>query len=342
MSTLPLAALPATTADETAAPAKARSAGLDAVRFLAIAGIVWRHAADATSDAPGFFGVPFFLVVALLLLGRSIGGRPGEPVMPLMRRRAVRLCVPFLLWCLIYEALRQAKSLRHGGFQFDALGPFTLLGGTSRHLWFLPFLLICMLLAIPLLTWAGRSPGRGKTVGVLALLAAAAVIALPTPAGLTGTMSADAEFVLSYYQALPAALVGLALAAVLGLPRRVTGWSNAVGLIGIAGVVLTTAGQWRLPEPTLLLSTLGGVAAWLVAGAPMAGVASLAWLGRLSFGIYLSHVVFLRVVVQVAQSRQIPAGPALDAAAFAIALVGSALLTLAFQRSKYTRWTVGD
>jgi peptidoglycan/LPS O-acetylase OafA/YrhL len=343
MSTLPLSAAvsPAPQSDAPAA-ANVRLLGLDAVRFLAIAGIVWRHAAETTSDAPGFFGVPFFLIVSLLLLGRSVGGRSDEPVLPLLRRRAARLYVPFLFWCVVYEGLRQAKALRHGEFNTDALTPYALLGGTARHLWFLPFLLLCMCVAIPLLTWAARSIRRGTIIGVVAVVAAAVVIALPVPTKLTGTLPPDQEFSLSFYQAVPAALLGLGLATVLGLSKVVTRWGYAVGVIGLIGVVLTTAGQWRLAEPTLLLSTLGGIAAWLVAGSPLSGVATLAWLGRLSFGIYLSHVVFLRVIAQVAAAKHVGPSPALDAAAFAVALGGSAILTLALRRSKYTRWTIGD
>ena len=312
------------------------------MRFLAIAGIVWRHAAEASSPAVGFFGVPYFLIVSLLLLGRSVGGRPDEPMLPLMRRRVVRLYVPFVIWSIVYECMRRAKAICHREFETNLLSWWYPLGGSYRHMWFLPFLLITMLIAIPLLKWSARRTGRGRMIAAIAIAIAAVLVARPLPNVLIQGLDQHNAFLLSFYQAIPPALVGLALAALLGIPRRAMQWNNTVGLIGVAAIVATTAGQWRLDEPTLLLSTVGGIGGLLLAGAPMANIAPLAWLGRLSFGIYLSHVVFLRIVVQFAHGRGIEPSLTLDCTAFAFALIASTLLTFLLKKTRWTSWLIGD
>jgi peptidoglycan/LPS O-acetylase OafA/YrhL len=331
--------------------AASRLDGLDAIRFLAIAGIVWRHAAEGLPVAVGFFGVPFFIIVALLLLGRTIGEKPATPLPTLFRKRFARIYLPFLAWCLVYEAMRQSKQLAQGEVDFSHFTAFVLLGGTYRHLWFLPFLLLSILIAAPSLKWAASNAYRRGTLGCAAVLGAVVFIALPMPNALTQAvpghpaytpLAHDREFLLSVWQAAPSAFCGLALAAFVGLSMSRIGWGPLVSLAGLMLLVLTTAMQWDLREPDIALSTLGGLAALMMVNVGGPTVQFLAKLGRLSFGIYLAHVVFIRLGIQALKLEPHQLMPAQAGCLFIAGLTGSLAATMLLRKSKYTKWTIGE
>ena len=71
-------------------------------------------------------------------------------------------------------------------------------------------------------------------------------------------------------------------------------------------------------------------------------MARIGWLGRYSYGIYLAHVAFLRVILIATARLNAPPSLALDIASFVAAFVGASVLSVLLSRSSWTRWTVGE
>jgi len=121
-----------------------RVAGLDAARVFATFGIVWVHVAEIQRQPEnlstlGRFGTSFYTLAALFLSSRAyfLGSKiaPSE----IVRRRAKRLLVPYLIWSALY-AVFYFVTMYPQGQPVEVItrywGP---LFGTSPHLWFLPF-----------------------------------------------------------------------------------------------------------------------------------------------------------------------------------------------------------
>ncbi|RYG68251.1 hypothetical protein EON77_15695 [bacterium] len=146
--------------------------------------------------------------------------------------------------------------------------------------------------------------------------------------------------------AMPSLLMAVALACVvlqsgagLKLPR-------SLGLLGAAMLVSGAIVNWSVwNEPHLLAATLAGIGAVWVAGAglmPRVVADTLGPIGAtLGLGIYLSHVLFLRVFVMASEKLHVAPSAATDVAAFAFSLGGAVVLSWLLSRSRYTRWSIG-
>ena len=133
-----------------------RNGLLDYGRLIAVLGIVWFHA-GAPGARVAYAGLPFFLV--LLALPSQSG----------LLKRAQRLLVPFVIWSAIYALVFTVHSIRVGADPFIWWRPYSVLSGTSIHLWFLPYAFAVSVVA-PLL--------RGGLAIALPLLAACLLAAL--------------------------------------------------------------------------------------------------------------------------------------------------------------------
>lgn len=135
-----------------------RVTGLDAARVFATLGIVWVHVAEIQKQPESFstlgrFGTSFYVLAALFLscrtyfLGRYVA--PAE----IVRRRARRLLVPYLIWCALYGTF-YFLTMYPQGLPVEVItrywGP---LFGTSPHLWFLPFAFCAGALATYAVPW---------------------------------------------------------------------------------------------------------------------------------------------------------------------------------------------
>jgi len=124
--------------------AASRVTGLDAARVLATFGIVWVHVAEIQRQPEnlstlGRFGTSFYTLAALFLSSRAYF--LGSTIAPseVVRRRAKRLLVPYVIWCALYAVFYFVTMYPQGqsvGVITRYWGP---LFGTSPHLWFLPF-----------------------------------------------------------------------------------------------------------------------------------------------------------------------------------------------------------
>lgn len=318
-----------------AAPASVRNDFLDALRLLAALAVVWIHSFD-TRPAPspqdmGRFAVPFFTVTSVWLMARR--PTPREPAgvaafawLSFVRRRFVRLYVPFLIWNIVYTMMREAKlRLLHTGepTTFD-VGWFT--SGVAMQLWFLPFLFVAQSVCRAVLVLATYGESLRWLLAVACVATVPLVVARPVK---TETMGVTFFLGVSR-EAVPAALVATAV-ALIGLHRlpvsaalcgagmavcvlatfAVAGRGRDLWLETLAGLSLATAalrvprsctqGRGRADQSIRLPQPYHGLEYTTVA--PGGWLGGLAALGTYAFGIYLVHIVFQNVLMTAAHGH---------------------------------------
>lgn len=241
---------------------------IDLARFLAAFGVVIAHHRLSPADLVGNTSLGLFLILTAYLSGASAerhGGRyPWD-------RRARRILIPWLVWCVLYRI--EEFVITDGPGKYAVLSdPWSLLVGPLIHLWFLPFIMLAMALVQPV-TRLVRDE-RGLVLGLLALLL------------LWPPLSWVVEFVPApmplpqWGFALPFYVYGLLLAPAHRM-GRVSWLIGTVAVISVVNWALTGMGWafcgllaallfemfWRLPLRHPLLPALG----------------------RVAFGIYLMH-----------------------------------------------------
>lgn len=121
-----------------------RILAIDAGRLLATSGIVWVHVSEsqglsARAAALGRFGTSFYIVAAILMSALPFFKAPERSPVDVIRLRAQRLLVPFVLWSAIYAAFYLGTMLPQGYSLAEIVALWGPLAGTAPHLWFLPF-----------------------------------------------------------------------------------------------------------------------------------------------------------------------------------------------------------
>ncbi|WP_340107308.1 acyltransferase family protein [Pikeienuella sp. HZG-20] len=239
---------------------RARNGDIDRLRFVGALGIVWFHI-----GAPGASVGHAALLMFMMLLVYFSAGRP-------LAERAHRLLMPWLIWSVIYGALKVADAIVSGHPLSSEFDWWMLATGPSLHLWFLPFSFAFVVLSRVLESSAAQMVA--VVVGIVALWAADAV-KLPPPL---------AEWVF----VAPAALTGLAM--------RWWPPSIVLGIVVAATMILASLGPnsmvaWKLCFAALIvLVALRGA---------REGTPRSAWLGSLSLGIYLVHPAIAAMAMRV-------------------------------------------
>jgi len=342
-----IGAVPVDAARPSPAPAVAtnRLALLDTVRLVAAIGIVWIHAASSPLGKAlypiGMFGVPFYTFVALLFAGRALSRDPSRSLLSYAGSRLFRIYLPFLFWTVIYVLLGGLKA-RVSHEPIAPPGWAVFYAGGYTHLWFLPYLLCLTLIGAVIFRLVEKRAMPRAICALLFIALGVAACFLQKPAWIA-QRGDDAYFWDYTFRALPTACwsIALMLLSVFGgkLPRS----SSTVAFGG--GVLFATAIALALIfAPLAVFRAVAGLGCIAVALLPIASplITRIGWLGRYSYGIYLSHVAFLRVI-QIATARiHAPTSLAMDIASFALAFMGASLLSVLLSRSAWTRWTVGE
>ena len=255
------------------ARAIARNATFDYARLIAAFGIVLFHA-DAPGAAYGYAALPFFLMLLLVLAWpaaqRVSFGR-------YLRGRAERLLLPFIVWSIVFGALKVAQVLLTGATVTSEFNVAMLLTGPAIHLWFLPFAFVASLAVHPLaLSYQARSnqtrsnqarsnqagpkstEGRAPGVWLIALTVLALItiglrqgVALPVPYA-------------QWAAAMPSVFLGLAFAVaqnrfegpalatgLICLVAYLAGWTDGLLQLGLAAGALALCSAIKLPETAL-------------------------------------------------------------------------------------------
>jgi surface polysaccharide O-acyltransferase-like enzyme len=341
-----------------------RLAGLDWLRSGSLLAVVFIHAggwlvdvstpADrgllAAAVTAARFSVPALVLASGFALYLRYGGRP--PGLGFVRRRYVRVLVPFAAWLPVFALV----SLWNGDYEpgLRGLGVWVLFG--AGHLYFL--LLIAQLYLLLLVL-----PSRARTLALVTAVAVAVQLALAAwhtyAAPLEGALSwpltrlpvEEGPYWAGYFT------LGCLAAAYAGRLRELRAWLPA-GLLALA--LVTAALTWltwpRIPHdywregsyvylwPLMLPYTLF-TAAMLAGGGPALGrlspalAAGVGSLSRHSLGVYVLHVLALAFI-----GRWVASWP--DALRLPVMIVGALAagyaLTLVLSRSRVGALALGE
>lgn len=293
------------------------NAAIDGLRALAVLAVILFHV-NAAWLPGGFTGVDLFFVVSGFVISQSLAARAGMPLGALLldfyRRRVLRLLPALLVMLMatfVLSALFIPRAWRNE--QFDQTGWAALVGASNLVLagqsddYFSPgaelnpFLHTWTLgveeqfyLAFPLLFFIWLR-GRGQSLGSRWLLPALTLLSLAWAAWQAHAAPASAFYL------LPSRFWELAAGALLyqWMSLRATSpWGDRSAALGLAllatGVMV--APRLPMPVPGVLVTVAGTVLLLAAVSAPgtsrigrALGWAPLAYLGRLSYSLYLWH-----------------------------------------------------
>lgn len=319
----------------------ARRVAFDIARLLAAYGIVWLHTprsdALAGTSVLARFAVPFFVFATIFFVFESLRNHPERTFGRYCKNRVLRIYVPFLAWCGIYLLFKGVKSILLPDQPNEYPGIELLWTGSFYHLWFMPFILVVSLIAFLVAKMTLPSQRTSGIVAAVFFVVGVVLAALPLPIEPTAEAY---EYVSLIFNATPAVLIGISLALFYGLlgklvERRGT---TLVGLLLFIGMTITVyyVGRGRLFE------TFAGLGFMLMALAPLQApwVARIAKLGGLAYGIYLSHLLLIKVAEAVAQKVDLAQNWELDLGVFLFAAVGSTFFAWILSRCSATKWLV--
>lgn len=284
-------------------PVPSRSGGVDAVRCIAIVGVIVIHLqpkADAMRPVEEFFrsfAVSFFYAAAShFLVARLLDtARPR----PRFRDRSGPLLLPYLAWTAIYVAARFCKDPSAYRWPDGPGGWIELVcfGGGALHLYFVPTVVAGAALTFllsPVLGKLGRTPWL-----CLAIVAASAPflddLHQATARPLVDPLAWNLALRVSALAGEMAPYLFLAL-AIHGLSRHaargaVAPWVGGLLVAtGLSAALCQASGQLLLP-PTVLALVSGGslFLGSLLVSRCAAGPPWLGDLGKAVYSIYLMH-----------------------------------------------------
>jgi len=341
---------------------------VDALRFVGIAGVVWAHCVGeqlGQAYVLGRFGTPLFAFISAYFLALTVQKARYVDLSSYASARAEYLLLPYVAWCIIYYCMMYMKCILLGGASFPELRFSQLLTGTAYHLWYLPFLMAANVIAFPILKRSLRSERsrRRLVVGLLVLMPLLALLPKPVevqrevssagslaggqavrvgPFDLRG-LHRDVVDTLGWVEEswgrLPSFLLGLAVGmGAAGFRRFTCSLWRSVGL-GLIMAVGGIAGMWVWGIGPAV-QTLSGLGAGLIAFSPLRGplIAWLAGLGRYSYGVYLTHLLFVNAFQTLGRGLNLPVTWWLCVIYLVLALAASLAFTALLQLSPYTRW----
>ena len=271
-------AFPAIAADSPKALTYRRS--IDIARFVAACGIVWDHSRAPYADI-GYLSLALFLMLTSFLAVQSFERSDGTGF---WFSRARRIALPWLFWSAVYWAVYRWVNDDAGPW-WQISDPFTLLIGTSIHLWFLPFVMLA-LVTIPFLARNVRTQ-RAVWVACGGLTVLSLLLAwLALPVEWLYNSGAFNEPIPQWGFSLPLFLYG-ALAA-LAKRLDMTALPMATAAVISAGAYLIAPGFGSV-QMVLTAVVFEALWRWNLKGTWPTTLAGLA------FGVYLVHPFFLLV-----------------------------------------------
>ncbi len=331
---------PAETTFAARSIARPRRTMFDVIRLVAAYAIIWLHTPRSpvfqSSTAVGRFAVPFFVCATIFFIWQGLVDKPRREFHPYARSRFTRIYLPFLAWSLIYLAFKAAKRIALPEEPNDFPGLEFLWTGSFYHLWFMPFILVVSLVVFLLGRVLVRRPRAESTAAVLCVFVGGLLASSPV-----GAWMLERNGAVLVWNALPAVFWGIALSIAYhrGMARILQ--HPTAGAAGLIAAGLCTAWIWHFGRDNLA-ENLAGVACTIVALAPWnaRSLRQLAQFGPLAYGIYLSHLLFIKSAEAVFTKLGGGNSGLADVAVFAAAVVGSTALAWCLSQSGYTRWLV--
>lgn len=253
---------------------------VDLARFLACFGIVAAHAYALEDDWVGHLSLGLFLVLTGFLALQSYQRAGGTYN---FRSRAERLLLPWLFWSAFFRLVDLKVSDSPDKWKL-LQDPWTLFVGSAIHLWFLPFIILAMLLVKPVGHFV-TTPTR--LAGVLL-----ALVLISVPMFWAMHYYAPPAPLPQWLYSLPVYTLGLLVGVAHPMGR--TAWPVIAGAAMAVGAYLVTeAAPWAW---TVFAAVLLFEAFWRV----QMQHRMLPKLGQAAFGIYLLHPFFMLVTYKFA------------------------------------------
>ncbi|MCS7469435.1 acyltransferase [Stieleria sp. ICT_E10.1] len=302
--------------------------GFDALRVAGMLAVIYIHASD-TNDVVEWgmrylgFAVPCFLMMSAFLAQQTILRKNIAPI-DWITRKFKRLAPSYFAWTAIYLAVRFAKSMATGEQLESGILGSIFWGDASHQLYFVPFLFYSFVLWTGLMRLARRRP-----VTTAGLLAVSTVIFVWQASAIEASLPANRWFIGKNMAWFP---IGMLFAIVVEQLREKREWffwpilallvvmllSDFLNVYAISTVVFALAIAAQRPAPD--------------------------WLKHLSiysFGVYLSHVLFIEGMQFIAprlglnlQSISVTLGIMVIAGLFSYATC------MLLGQSKWSRWSV--
>ena len=294
--------------------------GLRPVRTLCMLSIVAYHvrwsASAATEPLLGIsFGLTTLQVILCALVAR---GAQEVPASSFLRRRAARLLRPWLIWSLVYLAVRVAQSARYGHGWDDQLEPSMVLVGGAFHLWFLPYGFAASAAAWGLLRLTRGPRALGGAIAGAMLGGATLLVSSASSATLQPWPPLNL-----WLDGLPAVFFGVAIGRALSLEGARRRRAMLLLIVAAAVVPVWLGGGW-LPWSQLWARYAVAVPLAVVGflwRAPSSRL--LTWLAERNMGVYVVHILVLQAVDRVSVLHGAP-----DALRILTVYIGS-LMTVA-------------
>lgn len=314
---------------------------LDAVRLVAAVGVIVSHVTSELFPgnllwAIGSFSVPFYLFAALYFTVRGFKKDPDRSSGGYLLGRIARLYLPFLVWNVAYEVM---YKLKHPEMPMQPL-PNLLWAASYAHLYFLPLLGCATALVVLLMRPIQSSLAFRVGLTVVLTIGAVACASFWQPAPPFQPTPIE-QTIFQVQRALAPAMLAIVFAIWAGTRAKAFAVGPKIGLLGCALMLAALASQIRVDHP--LMRALSGFGLVLIAFTPahFAVLRPVAAIGRYSYGIYLSHVAFIRVAFMIANYFAFGTSVGLAVAIGLFSLVGGAILSVLLARSKWTAWIVG-
>ena len=278
---------------------------VDLARFLACFGIVAAHAYALEDDWDGHLSLGLFLVLTGFLAMQSYLSAGGNYN---FRSRAERLLLPWLFWSAFFRLVDLKVSDSPDKWQL-LQDPWTLFVGSAIHLWFLPFIILAMLLVKPVGHFV-KTPER--LAGVLAML-----VLISVPMLWVGHYYAPPTPLSQWLYSLPVYTLGLLVGVAHSMGRAA--WPViAASVMAVGAYLVTEAAPWAW---TVFAAVLLFEVFWRVQMQHKV----LPKLGQAAFGIYLLHPFFMLVTYKFA-------GPDVDRMLATLATFGMSWATVVILR----------
>ncbi|MFC1757766.1 acyltransferase family protein [Planctomycetota bacterium] len=293
---------------------------IDALRVIASVLIIWIHVprSDAmiATTVVGRFAVPFFAFASVFFATQNGLQKRERTVWKYITTRFRRIYAPFVVWSGVYLAFKCVKLLVAPNQPNDFPGWEVLFVGTAYHLWFLPFIFVASIVAFAA---AKQIPAKDARDGAVLIFLIGIICCR------VGSESWPVHDGFRYaWQTTPAVLWAFAIALVANRTSVAQLQQLAVpiafGLAGMSLLLLVVHGRNVVLENVCGMS-LFVWAYWKVIDRP-----TPRWIttfASLSFGIYLSHMLFIKVAEAMTQKIGLVASPALDIAVLCGATIGS-------------------
>lgn len=285
---------------------------IELLRLFSAFGIVWFHSGVSELRDFSYAGLIVFIILSAYL---AVSSKRKSTI----GSRASRLLIPCIIWSLIYGVLKFIKGTQLFDTELNLVEK--VLTTPSEHLWYLPFIFFCLIL----LDKIKQHLTANVLCGIFGGIACALLLLSP----ISRKLALHTPWA-QYLHAVPALCIGI----VLGV-RAESSTKLWLGTAASIVCVLTLAQINQFPGIQNTY-TLGVVASLLLLSkrSVIPNVAPVIALARASFGIYLSHIVFLAGLIMVGVN-----GFALPVFAFLLSMA-FALIVIQFLPDRMNKYFV--